>query len=74
LNSTASCEALSNRALQNLKITSLAETELEFVVCLDLRELLNDRSIVNINATETCEGLCSGLVLVLLDKEARGLR
>jgi hypothetical protein len=73
LNTAASRQTLADRAAQDLKVGSLAETELELVVGLDLGELLNDNRVVDIDAAETGKRLGSILVAVLLDEETGSL-
>lgn len=71
LDTAASCQTLADRATQDLEVSSLAETELELVVGLDLGELLNDSRVIDVDATETGKCLSGILVAVLLNQETR---
>lgn len=73
LDGAAGCQPLSEGATHDLKVGGLAQAELEFVVSLDLGQLLHDNRVVHIDTSKARQSLGSGLVLVRLDEEAGGL-
>lgn len=73
LNCTTGSETLAEGTTDDLEVGGLAETKLELVVCLDLRQFLDDSGIVDVDAAKTSKGLGSLLMSILLDEEAGGL-
>lgn len=73
LDGAAGCEALSKGTADDLQVAGIAQTELKFVVGLDLSQLLDDRGVIHVDTTKSCKGLGGGFVAVRLDQETRGL-
>ena len=73
LNSATSCQTLADRAAKNLQVGSLAKTELELMVGLDLGELLDDSGIIDVDAAEAGKCLGGILVAVLLNEKTGSL-